>query len=140
MIGVEILSTGALKEAYLKQAAAEYEKRLSAYCRVSNLVYKPGASPAGLLKDKAYKVALCVEGDQLSSEELAETIKKAALSGRCAAAVCHRRFRRPAGAGQREVRAAPFLFKNDLSPPAYAGHSARTAVPGLQYQCGREIS
>ena len=30
MIGVEILSTGALKEAYLKQAAAEYEKRLSA--------------------------------------------------------------------------------------------------------------
>lgn len=43
---------------------------------------KPGASPAGLLKDKAYKVALCVEGDQLSSEELAETIKKAALSGR----------------------------------------------------------
>ena len=82
MIGVEILSTGALKEAYLKQAAAEYEKRLSAYCRVSNLVYKPGASPAGLLKDKAYKVALCVEGDQLSSEELAETIKKAALSGR----------------------------------------------------------
>ena len=82
MIGVEILSTGALKEAYLKQAAAEYEKRLAAYCRVSNLVYKPGTSPAGLLKDKAYKVALCVEGEQLSSEELAETIKKAALTGR----------------------------------------------------------
>ena len=81
MIAVDIISTGGLNEDYLRAAVAEYEKRLSGYCRLANQVYKPGTSPEKWLQDRAYKIALCVEGEQCSSEELAARIRKVTLSG-----------------------------------------------------------
>ena len=33
MIGVKFITLGTLKESYLREAAAEYEKRLGAFCR-----------------------------------------------------------------------------------------------------------
>ena len=93
MIGVKIITVGTLKEAYLRDAAAEYEKRLSAFCKLSQANLKeeklpdsPSASEINnaLSKEaerilaemprRAYKIALCVEGRQLSSEELAEKL------------------------------------------------------------------
>lgn len=99
MITVKLISVGNLKEDYLKKAFAEYEKRLSGLCRfeaVELKEHKLGDNPSDteilsaldeesrrilpLLTPKAYKIALCVEGTQFSSEEFAKIINTASLS------------------------------------------------------------
>ena len=93
MIGVKIITVGTLKEAYLRDAAAEYEKRLGAFCKLSQVNLKEEKLPdspsdaeirTALSKEaqrilaemprRAYKIALCVEGRQMSSEELAQRL------------------------------------------------------------------
>ena len=85
---------GNLKEGYLRDAAAEYEKRLGGFCRFESVCLKeeklpdaPSASEISTalkkeserildqLSPRAYKIAMCVEGKQLSSEELASKIE-----------------------------------------------------------------
>ena len=104
MIQLTIVSVGTLKEDYLKSAVAEYKKRLSQYARVDEISIKEETIKnedslseiqraldceadkilAAILKD-AYKIALCVEGKQYSSEELAEIIRDASdTSGKIA--------------------------------------------------------
>ncbi len=82
---------GTLKEAYLRDAAAEYEKRLGGFCRfemvqlkeeklsddpsegeIRKALEKEAAAILSQIPPRAYCVAMCVEGKQLSSEELAE--------------------------------------------------------------------
>ena len=93
MLHIKLIALGNLKEAYLREAVAEYEKRLSAYARVEILELKecrvpdspaPAEIEAALEKEaaailsavppRAYVVALCVEGKQFSSEALAEKL------------------------------------------------------------------
>ncbi len=93
MISVKIITVGSLKETYLRDAAAEYEKRLGAYCKLTSVSLREERLPdspseaqirAVLKKEaekiiseippRAYSVALCVEGKQLSSEELASKL------------------------------------------------------------------
>ncbi len=95
MLSVKIISVGNLKESYLRDAAAEYSKRLSAYCRLSVVQLKEARVPdspsereiAAALESEAgailseisprsYKIAMCVEGKQLSSEKLAHRIEE----------------------------------------------------------------
>ena len=90
MIGVKFITLGTLKEDYLREAAAEYEKRLGAFCKIQIVQLKEERLPddpseneikKALEKEavkinaeippRAYKIAMCVEGKQLSSEELA---------------------------------------------------------------------
>ena len=90
MLNFRIVCVGSLKEAYLREAIAEYEKRLSAFCSFSIVELKeyklpdtpsPAEIETALKKEadavlaaippRAFTVALCVEGKQLSSEELA---------------------------------------------------------------------
>lgn len=98
---VTILAPGRLNADYYAKAAAEYAKRLSAYCRlrVVELAEEPiaekNASPAVIEKalEKEGKailaavpkgsclVALCIEGGQKTSEELAEFFAARAQSG-----------------------------------------------------------
>ena len=99
MINVKLIALGNLKEAYLREAFAEYSKRLSGLCRFELIElkeYKLPDSPSDgeietalsdeakrilpLLPPRAYKIALCVEGKQFSSEAFAEKIEKAAAS------------------------------------------------------------
>ena len=87
MTQLTVISVGTLKEEYLTRAIAEYEKRLSAYCRIDSINLReerianeddPAAVRAALARegeailaripDGAYTVALCVEGEMLSSE------------------------------------------------------------------------
>lgn len=73
MLGVKIICCGTIKEQYLKDAIKEYEKRLSAFCRFSIDEIKEDSKSASFeaVKNfKGYKIALCIEGKQLSSEEL----------------------------------------------------------------------
>lgn len=101
MLNIKIIATGEFKENYLKEAAAEYKKRLGAWCKVEEYIFREEKLPdnpsqaqiAEALKteekiiltkipQKAYVVAMCVEGKQLSSEELADKIEQAQISGR----------------------------------------------------------
>ena len=94
MISIKFVTVGNLKEGYLRDAAAEYEKRLGGFCRFESVCLKeeklpdsPSASEIATalkkeserileqLSSRAYKIAMCVEGKQLSSEELAAKIE-----------------------------------------------------------------
>lgn len=97
---VKIVCVGRLKEKYLTDAVAEYAKRLSAYCRFSvtelpeaRLSQNPsGAEIAKALETeadailaaagKSAVIPLVIEGEMLSSEELAQRIEKAASTGK----------------------------------------------------------
>lgn len=87
MLNIALLVTGGIKssEKYFTDAAAEFEKRLGAYCRLTTLEFEDSAAGQtkllAALRPRAYKIALCVEGKQLSSEELADKIGAVALSG-----------------------------------------------------------
>lgn len=81
MIGVDVISVGNLKEPYLRDAVREYEKRLGAYCRIENLIFRQDAEIVPHLRERAYKIALCIEGQALTSEELAARIERLAVGG-----------------------------------------------------------
>ncbi len=94
MLNIKIFVTGTLKEQYYKDAIAEYKKRLNAYCKLEIIEYKEfklpddpsqkqieqalAAEGQKILTDlspRSYKIAMCVEGKQLSSEEFAEKLE-----------------------------------------------------------------
>ena len=95
MLNVKFITLGTLKEAYLRDAAAEYEKRLGAFCRfelvqlkeerlsddpseseIKNALSKESEKILALIPARAYVVAMCVEGKQLTSPELAEKLEE----------------------------------------------------------------
>ena len=94
MIQLTVITVGGLKEAYWRDAVAEYEKRLSAFAKVSMVQLKetklPDAPSEGEIRaaladegkrilaavpSRAYRIALCVEGKQFSSEALAKKLE-----------------------------------------------------------------
>lgn len=94
MLKVKLITVGNLKEEYLREAAAEYEKRLGAFCRfelvqlkeerlseqlsageIRTALEREAQKISEQVSSSAYLIALCVEGKQLSSEELAEKIE-----------------------------------------------------------------
>lgn len=81
MLTVTVVCVGSLKEAYLRDAVKEYEKRLAAFCRYRTVELKDGAPILPALPDRAFRIALCVEGKQLSSEELATLVDAKASEG-----------------------------------------------------------
>ena len=96
-----ILCTGKLKEKFYLDAAAEYVKRLSRFCKLEIIelpeekIEEKNASDAVVKKalDKEGKailsnvrkgaaiVAMCIEGRQISSDELAQFLADRANSG-----------------------------------------------------------
>ena len=93
MANLTIVTVGSLKEGYLREAVAEYKKRLSQYARVEEIELKEerinnednrAEIEAALSKEAdkilsaipkdSFKIALCVEGKQYTSEELAKLI------------------------------------------------------------------
>ena len=96
MATIKFISIGTLKEDYLREAVAEYEKRIGGFCRIESVNIKEAklaqdpsdgdirralAEEAkqilSYMPDRAFKVAMCVEGKQFSSEELASRIEGA---------------------------------------------------------------
>ncbi len=101
MMNVQLIVLGKLKEKYMKDFASEYEKRLSAYCKMSVVELEPvklSDNPSQseidnaliketkMIKDKipknSYIFAMCIEGKQMSSEELSQKLEDIALSGK----------------------------------------------------------
>lgn len=84
MLNISIICCGTLKEPYLRDAVKEYEKRLSAFCKLSIKEIKDDSLNAlypAVSSFKGYKIALCVEGNMISSEELAQRIDNLAVGG-----------------------------------------------------------
>ncbi|MDE6584504.1 MAG: 23S rRNA (pseudouridine(1915)-N(3))-methyltransferase RlmH, partial [Anaeroplasmataceae bacterium] len=87
---ITILSVGTIKEKYLKDAIAEYTKRISKYCPVESISVadepisdntneveiknKEAVKLISKLPQNSYKIALNLKGEMLSSPELAEKI------------------------------------------------------------------
>lgn len=81
MLNVKIVCVGTLREAFLRDAVKEYEKRLQAYCKLTTVELKEDSKLPSSVEGKGYKIALCVEGKQLSSPELAELIESGTVTG-----------------------------------------------------------
>ena len=95
MFKIKLIAIGNLKESYWRDALAEYKKRLSAFAEVTVTELKEervpeSPSPAEIeaalereatavltaIPSRAFVAALCIEGKQLSSEELATTLSR----------------------------------------------------------------
>ena len=95
MLTVSLVCIGKLKEKYWRDAYDEYAKRLSAFCKLqlveldeTRIADKPSQKEIDLVVEKegekilaklpqtATVVALCIEGKQVSSEELSEFMEK----------------------------------------------------------------
>ena len=93
MLTVRLITVGTLKEAYWRDAVAEYQKRLAGFCHFESVNLKEvrlpdnpsqaqitaaleqeGQAMIAHLHARAYKIALCVEGKQMSSEALAKKL------------------------------------------------------------------
>lgn len=97
---VSFICVGKLKEKFYAEAAAEYAKRLGRFCRLDILELpeerlpenpSPAQIEAALSKESdairgklplsAFVIAMCVEGEQRSSEELAQLMADCASRG-----------------------------------------------------------
>lgn len=100
-LNINLIVIGKLKEDYLKNACAEYIKRLGRYCtfelheldecRLSDLPSEKEITAALKKEAAAIKkyvkgmiIPMCIEGQQLSSPELSEKIMSAGVNGQSA--------------------------------------------------------
>ncbi len=100
MYKITILCVGGLKESYWREACAEYQKRLRPFCRftvtevseeripnnpsaaqIKAVVDAEGERLLAKLDSSSLPVALCIEGKECSSEQLAELIEQYAIGG-----------------------------------------------------------
>ena len=97
---ITVITVGKIKEKYLKDAIAEYSKRLSKYCKLEIVEVTDEKTPdnaSGVMedsirskeaerilkyiKDDAFVITLEINGKQLTSEELADKIDKLGVQG-----------------------------------------------------------
>ncbi len=81
MLNIEILCDGNLKEKYLRDGCAEYMKRIGAYAKISVKEVRDEKQMLASISQRAFKIALCIEGKMLDSKELADKIDSLAVSG-----------------------------------------------------------
>ena len=74
MLHVNLICVGKLKEPFYIAACKEYEKRLSAFCKLQVIEIPEGKESQILSKisSRNYVVALCIEGKPLDSPALAK--------------------------------------------------------------------
>lgn len=97
---ISIVCVGKIKEKYLKLGIDEFSKRLSKYCKLEVIELDDEKAPENLsdkemimikdkegkkilskIKDNAHVIALAIDGKNLSSEELANTIDNLGVRG-----------------------------------------------------------
>lgn len=95
-----LLTVGKIKEPYLRDAVSEYSKRLSKYCRLEivevadertpekagpaleeGIRQKEGQRLLRHIRDDMFVITLEIQGNMLTSEELAEKINRLGLGG-----------------------------------------------------------
>lgn len=79
---IKIICIGKIKENYLNEAIMDYFKRISKYHKINiielpdNNIKEEGNEIIKHLDSKDYIISMAIEGNMLSSEELAEKIDK----------------------------------------------------------------
>lgn len=95
MLNINIICIGKLKEKYLKDAVAEYSKRMQTLCKFSiielnedrisekpsdseimKVICKEGESIIEKINKNSYTFSMCIEGRELSSSQLSEKIEE----------------------------------------------------------------
>lgn len=101
MMNVQFIVLGKLKEKYMKDFFGEYEKRLSMYCKltvtelepvklsdnpsnaeIENALNKETQMIVAKIPKNSYVFSMCIEGKQLSSEELSQKLEDIAIGGK----------------------------------------------------------
>ena len=138
MQNIDLICVGKLNAKYFAEGVAEYQKRLAAFAafRIIELpeekIEEKNASDAVVKKalDKEGKailsnvrkgaaiVAMCIEGKQISSDELAQFLAQRAGSG----------------AGD-----VAFVIGSSHAPSAGAAGAHGADLPRLHHQCGHEV-
>lgn len=142
MLAVRLICVGKLGEKFWKEAAAEYEKRLKAYCKLE-IVELPeqriSANPshaeiaAALEKEKeliknkilsgSLLIAMCIEGKTMSSEGLAKYLKDSTISGTSKISILI-----GGSCGMDESLKQEAELKLSISPMTFPHHMARIMV------------
>ncbi len=97
-MNIDIIAVGKIKEKYFTQAVEEYQKRLSRFVKFTvtevsdekipdnasekekaQILEKEGEKILSKIKD-GFVVALCIEGKQLDSEEIAAFLEKTSMN------------------------------------------------------------
>ena len=79
---IKIICIGKLKEAYLKDGINDYLTRINKYHKINIIelpdsdIKKEGNAILEHIDNKDYIIAMCIEGNELSSTELASKIDK----------------------------------------------------------------
>ena len=66
----------------IKKGIQEYSKRLSRYCKIKHMSLKKIQDINKNIKDSSYIILVSTKGDLISSEALADNIKKMGLQGK----------------------------------------------------------
>ncbi len=142
MFEITLITVGKLKEKFYLSAAAEYQKRLSGYCKFQILELpeaklpdtpSPAEISAGLEKEAdvilskinkgAWFCVLTPEGKLISSEALAEKMAEIKLSGKSSAVFL---IGSSFGMAQRVKQKADMMLS--MSPMTFPHHLARIMV------------
>ena len=97
---ITLVTVGKIKETYFTAAIAEYQKRLSRYCKLDivelpdektpdnasdaqnqQIMEKEGERILAKISDRDYVIVLAIEGKQFPSEEFSKIIADATLRG-----------------------------------------------------------
>lgn len=100
MLNITIICIGKLKEQYLRDASAEYQKRLSTLCKLSiielpaeklsdnpsgkeieNALFSEGRKIKEKISKGSYVYTMCIEGKQKTSEQFSREIEDITLTG-----------------------------------------------------------
>jgi 23S rRNA (pseudouridine1915-N3)-methyltransferase len=142
MMNVQIICVGKLKEKFYLDAVKEYEKRLAGCCKLQILELaeerlpddpSPAQIQAALAKERdavkgkiakgATVVALCIEGKELSSTQLAEKISSWGVSG-----VSQLTFLVGSSYGMHPELKELASFRLSMSPMTFPHHLARVML------------
>ena len=148
---ITLITVGKIKEKYLRDAIAEYSKRLSRYCKLEIIEVADEKTPdhasdvventirdkeaeriMKYVKEDAYVITLEIDGKQLSSEELADKMAALGLQGKSKPYhIYHWRIHWFGQRSARKIGLCIKLFQDDLSTPVDAGHSVRADIQKL---------
>ena len=143
-----------VKEKFYRDAIAEFEKRLSKYCKLEivevadektpdnasasqelQIKAKEGDRILSSIKDDMHVIALAIEGKQLSSTELADKIDKLGISGRSSIAFV---IGGSLGLDERVIKRAD--FKLSFSPMTFPHQLMRVILLEQIYRAYRIIA
>ncbi len=99
MLKIKLISVGKIKEKAMNEIIAEFEKRLTRYCKfesviipdspvkdnpssadISEVLKKEATLISAKISPRSYKICMCIEGKKLDSEKFADKISDIANS------------------------------------------------------------